>query len=287
MFRLDSMIRTACAAAVASVALSSFAPLAHAADALPAGAFAVVNGVALPQTQLDNAAKAFAARLGQPDTPQMRAALKQDLIVREVVRQAAEKKNYGSRPEVKQIVQAATVDAETQLYVNENSHPQPVTDAQVKARYDAIVASFGKEEFRPSIITVSDAAAAQKVMGALKAGQAFDALARQYSIAPTKAVGGEMPWVSFPLPVSAGRTQGLPVELAQAIAKLPVGGVTPQPVQVGNVWAIVKLNAKRPTQTPTFDQTKAGIREQLQALAAQKAVSDLSASLLKGATIRQ
>jgi parvulin-like peptidyl-prolyl isomerase len=207
--------------------------------------------------------------------------------VRELLRQAAEKGNYRARPDVKQSIEALTVDAETQAYVKDNIHPYPVTDAQVKARYDELVASLGKDEYKPRIITVSDAATAQKVMASLKAGQAFDALARQYSLAPTKAVGGEMPWVSFPVPVSEGHTHGLPVELAQAITNLPVGGLTAQPVQVGNVWAIVKLDAKRPTQVPGFDQAKAGIREQLEALALQKAGADLGASLLKGARVQQ
>jgi parvulin-like peptidyl-prolyl isomerase len=77
------------------------------------------------------------------------------------------------------------------------------------------------------------------------------------------------------------------VELAQAIANLPAGGVTPQPVQVGNEWVIVKLDARRPTQTPAFEEAKADIRTQLEALALQKAGADLGVSLLKGATIQQ
>lgn len=30
---------------------------------------------------------------------------------------------------------------ETELYVKDNVHPEPVTEAQIKARYDEIVAS--------------------------------------------------------------------------------------------------------------------------------------------------
>jgi peptidyl-prolyl cis-trans isomerase C len=62
MFRLNNMIRAVCVTAFASVALGTVAPsFAHAADApastSAAGTVAIVNGVALPQSQLDAATR--------------------------------------------------------------------------------------------------------------------------------------------------------------------------------------------------------------------------------------
>lgn len=94
-------------------------------------------------------------------------------------------------------------------------------------------------------------------------------------------------WRGYRQPVTEGKTQGLPLVLAQTIANLPVGGMTPQPVQVGNVWVIVKLDAKRATQVPAFDQAKVTVRQQLQVLAVQKAAAQFTAAQLKGATIQQ
>jgi peptidyl-prolyl cis-trans isomerase C len=292
MVQLNNLIRAACVTAFASVALGTVAPsFAHAADApastLPGGTVAIVNGVALPQSQLDAAARMVSAKTGQPDTPQLRQILKSDLIAREVFRQNAEKAHYGQKPQVQQAAADAKVDTEIGLYLKDNVHPEPVTDDQVKARYDAIVASLGKDEFQPRLISVADEATAKTVLGKAKSGTAFDTLAKQYSLAPSKANGGQMPWVSFPVPATEGKTQGLPLVLAQTIANLPVGGMTPQPVQVGNVWVIVKLDAKRPTQVPAFDQAKVTVKQQLQVLAVQKAAAEFTAAQIKGATIAQ
>jgi peptidyl-prolyl cis-trans isomerase C len=95
----------------------------------------------------------------------------------------------------------------------------------VRARYDEIVASLGKDEYKPRVIAVADDATAKTVLAQLKAGTAFDALARQYSVAASKEAGGEIAWVSFKNPVVDGKTQGLPLPVAQAITQLPVGAV--------------------------------------------------------------
>lgn len=256
-------------------------------SALPTGAVATVNGTSITKVEID----ALLQASRQPDTPQVRQAIKNQLIARVLIQQAAEKANYGSKPEVQTAMQLAKSNAETQLFVRDNVKPEPVTDAQVKARYDEIVASLGKEEVKPRIIVTKDAATAATVMAGLKAGQSFDALARQYSQAPTAAAGGELPWVSFKTPVTDGNTQGLPLAVAQAITQLPSGGVTPQSIAIGNdvngPRAIVKVDAKRPTQVPSFDVAKATIQQQLQALAVEKATASFVGGLMKNATIQQ
>ena len=254
---------------------------------LPAGAVAMVNGTPITQAEVDAVLQASR----QPDTPQFRQAIKNQLIARVLIQQAADKASYGSKPEVQAAMQLAKSTAETQLFVRDNVKPEPVSDAQVKARYDEIVASLGKEEIKPRIIVTKDAATAATVMAGLKAGQSFDALARQYSQAPTAAAGGELPWVSFKTPVTDGNTQGLPLSVAQAITQLPAGGVTPQSIALGNdsnsPRAIVKVDARRPTQVPSFDIAKATIQQQLQALALEKATANFVGGLMKNATIQQ
>ncbi|AOJ88529.1 peptidylprolyl isomerase [Burkholderia sp. MSMB0856] len=254
---------------------------------LPAGAVATVNGTPITKAEVDAVLQASR----QPDTPQFRQAIKNQLIARVLIQQAADKASYGSKPEVQAAMQLAKSTAETQLFVRDNVNAEPVTDAQVKARYNEIVASLGKDEVKPRIIVTKDAATAATVLAGLKAGQSFDALARQYSQAPTAAAGGELPWVSFKTPVTDGNTQGLPLAVAQAITQLPAGGVTPQSIALGNdvngPRAIVKVDAKRPTRVPSFDAAKATIQQQLQALALEKATANFVGGLMKNATIQQ
>ncbi|MGF6759503.1 peptidyl-prolyl cis-trans isomerase [Paraburkholderia sp. GAS42] len=250
---------------------------------LPSGTAALVNGVAIQQAQVENVLRASR----QPDTPQLRQAIRHDLIARELLRQKAEKQHYNKKPEVQAAVDAAKINAETQLYLKDNIHPEPVTDAQVKARYDSIIASLGQEEYKPRTIVVGDRAAADGVLAKLKAGAAFDALAREVSLAPNKAAGGEVPWMSLKTPLTEGQTQGFPMDVAKAMVALPAGGVSAEPIAAGSQWVILKLDARRPTQVPSFDQAKDTIRQQLQALALEQASAQFVGGLLKGATIQQ
>ncbi|WP_256254382.1 peptidylprolyl isomerase [Burkholderia ubonensis] len=253
-----------------------------ASSAASAGTVATVNGTPITQAEVDAILRASR----QPDTPQVRQAIKNQLIARVLIQQAAEKANYGSKPEVQAAMQVAKANAETRLYLKDNVKPAPVTDSDIKARYDEIVASLGKDEYKPRLIVVKDVATAATVLSELKAGKPFDGLARQYSIASSRDAGGELPWVSFKTPATEGKTSGLPVAIAQALEKLPPGAVTPESIPVDGARAIVKLDAKRPTQVPAFNQAQATIRQQLEALALEKASARFVGSLLKNATIQ-
>ncbi|MEN2473829.1 peptidyl-prolyl cis-trans isomerase [Burkholderia sp. GS2Y] len=264
-------------------ALTGTASAQTAAASQPANTVATVNGTVITQAEVDAVLQASR----QPDTPQVRQAIKNQLITRVLIQQAAEKANYGSKPEVQAAMQVAKANAETQLYLRDNVKPDPVTDAQVKSRYDEIVVSLGKDEYKPRLIVVRDAATAATVLSELKAGKSFEGLARQYSIAPSRGAGGELPWTSFKTPATEGKTSGLPVAIAQALETLPVGAVTPSSIPIDGARAIVKLDAKRPTQVPPFPQAQATIRQQLEALELEKASAQFVGGLLKNATIQQ
>ncbi len=257
--------------------------LSGAAHAQTAATVATVNGTPITQADVDTLLRAS----GQPDSPQIRQAIKNQLITRVLVQQAAEKANYADKPEVKAAMQQAKATAEVQLYLRDNVKPEPVTDEQVKARYDELVAALGKNEYKPRVIVVKDPVAAATVLSELKAGKSFDGLARQYSLAPSRDTGGELPWVSFNTPAAEGKTAGLPLPVAQALEKLPVGAVTKDSIPVDGARAIVKLDAKRPTQVPGFETAKPTLQQQLQAIAAEKASAQMIGNLLKDAKITQ
>ncbi|KVT76634.1 peptidylprolyl isomerase [Burkholderia territorii] len=268
---MSAIIVLACAAG-ATHAIAAETPL-------PAGVVAVVNGVPIPQSQFDTALKAT----GQPDTPALRAQVKRDLIVRQLLAQAAEKANYGSRPEVLGAVKRVREDAATDLYVRDALRAQPITDAQLKARYDAIVASAGQFEYRAEVIAVDDAAKANAALAQLKQGTAFADVAKAFN---TTTNGGVAQWVSLKTPLAQGNTAGLPLPLAQTIASMQAGATT-GPIQVGNAYVIVKLDEKRKTVVPSFDQAKGVLRQQLDAQASERALGALVDKLASEAKIEQ
>jgi parvulin-like peptidyl-prolyl isomerase len=246
---------------------------------LAAGTVASVNGAPITLAQLDDAIRTS----GKPDSAGLRQTLKQRLIARELLRQRAEAEHYEGQP----AVQAARIDAEIKLYLNDHAKPAPVTDEQVRGRYDAIVATLGVWEYKARVLSVTDEASAAQVTKALAVGKPFDDLARQYSIAPSREQGGELPWVSFKTPLIDGQTQGLPVSVAAAITKLEPGMVTRNPVVVGPMRVWVKLEARRATVVPGFEQARSMLRQQLQSQAGQQATARLIHQLAQSATIVQ
>jgi peptidyl-prolyl cis-trans isomerase C len=68
---------------------------------------------------------------------------------------------------------------------------------------------------------------------------------------------------------------------------LSAGAITPESIPVDGARAIVKVDLRRPTQVPAFNQAQATIRQQLEALALEKACAQFIGGLLKNATIQQ
>jgi peptidyl-prolyl cis-trans isomerase SurA len=123
-----------------------------------------------------------------------------------------------------------------------------VGDEEVKGILDRLQAAKGTDEFNlHEIFLRSDAANGQQVfanarqlLGEIQKGQQpFEAFARQYSEASTKAVGGDLGWV---------RASTLPPELAQATTTMQVGQVA-GPIEVAGGFSILYLTDKRQVLT--------------------------------------
>ncbi|MHA6828705.1 peptidyl-prolyl cis-trans isomerase [Ralstonia pseudosolanacearum] len=271
-------------AALAALALAAFATLPAQADTLPQGVIAIVNGTRITQEQLDRAI----AQSGAQANPQVAQALKQQLIARELFRQqAAKNPAYDKLPAVKQAMQEAHDAVITQAWLKDNIKPAPITDEQVKARYDAIVASLGDKEYKARVIQLGDDVTAAQVLAQLKQGGDFAKLAQQYSTAPNKVRGGDMDWVSFKVPVEEGKTQNLPLPLAREIAALAVGAASTAPVEVGSQRYLVKVDAARPTQVPGYDTVRPAIRQALEAAELERVTVQVVGGLLKQAKVVQ
>ena len=259
--------------------MSMATSFAHA-DGLPAGVVASVNGTQITQAQLDRAI----AQSGAGANPNVIQAIKQQLIARELFRQqAAKNPTYDKLPAVQQAVKEAHDAAVTQAWLKDNIKPSPVTDEQVKARYDAIVSSLGDKEYKARVIQVGDDVTAAQVITQLKQGTDFAKLAQQYSTAPNKARGGELDWVSFKVPVEEGKSQNLPLPLAREIVVLQPGAISANPVEVGNQRYIVKVDAVRPTQVPAYDSVKPAIKQALETAELERATVQLVGRVLKTA----
>ncbi|MGE8508945.1 foldase protein PrsA [Paraburkholderia terricola] len=276
--RRVAMLSGMAAMMIAGPIAAAKTPLQQGADA---DVIATVNRVPIQRAQLDEAVRSS----GQPDTPAQRQTLTEGLIARELIRQAAEKEKLGNTEQVAQAVRKARVDTENRLYIAQHMRPEAISEAQVRARYDAIVAELGTEEYKARVITVRDDLTAKAVLAKLDRGVPFETLAAENSVAPSRTDGGALPWFSFRTPVSEGHTQGLALPLALAVSMLDVGQISRSPVAVGNQRVIVKLDAKRPVVTPSYEQARASLRQTMESQASERAFTQLVGTLAAKAVI--
>ena len=118
-----------------------------------------------------------------------------------------------------------------------------VGDEEVKAVIDRLTASKGQQEYRvgeiyleatPATRPQVDARAAE-IVGALQQGASFAGYARQYSVATTAAVGGDLGWV---------RPEQLPDTLAAALRQMSAGQLS-QPITVPGGVSIIAVQDTR------------------------------------------
>lgn len=250
-------------------------------NASPVDAFATVNGVPLTRAQVSETLRAS----GLPDSAAQRAEIEHGLVVRELIRQAADAEKIGDAPEVRAAASKARIDTENRLYIATHAKARPVTEEQVRARYDEIVASLGPMSYKPRLIVLPSETAVQAALARLARHERFDSIATKESLAPSKANGGALPWVSLKTPVTEGNTQGLPVEVARALVQLHPGDYTRSAIAVGQVRMLVKLDGKVQTAVPRYEQVRGELIQSLQSRAQTDAFNAMVDSLAKKAVI--
>lgn len=234
---------------------------------------ATVNGKGIPAAKVDQVVKQVVAQGKQTDSPQLREAIKKDLIGREVMIQEADKQGFGIRPEVKSALenarQSIIINAMLADYVKKN----PVKDADIKAEYDKFKSTMGDKEYHAKHILVPTEEEAKALIAKLKAGSKFEDLAKASSKDGSAANGGDLDWAS---PASY-----VP-EFSKAMVALQKGAITDTPVKSQFGYHIIKLEDTRAAKIPPMEEVKQQIGEQLQ----QRKLQAFREELMKKATIK-
>jgi peptidyl-prolyl cis-trans isomerase C len=216
---------------------------------------AVVNGKAIPASRADAVVKQVVAQGQQPDSPQLREAVKKDLIMREVMMQEALKQGYEKNDTVKsqmeQARQTIVINAMVRDYVTKN----PVKDAEIKAEYDRYKTQAGDKEYHVRHILVPTEAEATAIIAKLKGGAKFEELAKQSKDTGTANTGGDLDWAT---------PSSFPKVFSDAFVNLQKGQVAEKPVQTPNGFHVVKVDDTRPTKIPPMEEVKGQIEEAIQ-----------------------
>ena len=227
-----------------------------------------VNGVAIPQSRLDFVVKSMTAQ-GQPDSPELRDRLRDELINREIVAQESAKKGLDKNPEVATQIVIQRQGILINAYLQDYLRTRPISEDVMRKEYDRIKAETGGKEYRARHILVEKEDEAKDIIAQIKKGASFEKIASEKSKDQgSKARGGDLDWAPASRYVAP---------FGEAIAKLKKGQMTDAPVNTQFGWHVIQLEDERAMKFPAFEEAKPQIQQQLQQQAVTKAISELRA----------
>ncbi|MCM8596725.1 peptidylprolyl isomerase [Accumulibacter sp.] len=229
------------------------------------GAVATVNGVAISQN-LANAFMAEQKAQGAPDSPELKNAVREELIRRELLVQEAKKLGLDKKPEVAAQADLARQAVFIRAFVQEFIRKHPISDEQLRTAYDRVKSQMGTTEYKVRHILVEQEDEAKAIIVNLKRGAKFDELAKQSKDPGSRDKGGDLGWSS---------TAAYVKPFADAVGGLAKGKYTETPVKTDFGFHVILLEDTRPLTPPTFEQIKPQLAQRLQQEQLQRFVMEL------------
>lgn len=253
--------------ALTAAALIVAAPLAVAQNV------AIVNGKAVPSSRVTALEQQIAAS-GRPIDEATRAQIKEEVILREVFMQEAQKRGIAATPEYKDQMELARQTIMIRALFADYQKKNPVSDADLKAEYDKFAAANGGKEYRARHILVEKEDEAKAIIAAIKGGAKFEEQAKQKSKDPgSGANGGDLDWAN---------ASSFVTEFSEAMTKLDKGQMTDAPVKSQFGWHIIRVDDTRQAALPALGDIKGQIAQQMQ----QQKMAEFQQSLRSKAKIQ-
>jgi len=191
----------------------------------------------------------------QPDSPELRAAVRDELNTRELLVREAKKAGVDKNPAVKTEMDLAQQTVMVRAYMADYLKAHPVSDAALRKEYDQIKAQIGDKEYKVRHILVDKEDEAKEIIVALQKGEKFDKLAERSKDTGSKINGGDLDWnapANFVKPFS------------DAMVALPKGKFTTTPVQTQFGWHVIQVDEIRDAKVPSFDEVKPQLAQRMQ-----------------------
>jgi peptidyl-prolyl cis-trans isomerase C len=230
--------------------------------------FVKVNGVPISQSFAD----AFIAEQkakGAPDSPEMQANFREELIRRELLMQQAKKASLDKKPDIAAQAEMARQTVLINNYLRLHFQKNPIKDEQLQANFEKIKEQIGSTEYKTRHILVKEEPEAQAIIDALKEDLAkFDELAKQSLDPGSKDKGGDLGWAGAGNYVKP---------FADALTALEKGKFTETPVKSQFGYHVILLEDTRPTTFPSFEEIKPRLQQQAERQQILQMLQDLRA----------
>ena len=216
---------------------------------------ATVNGTPIYVSTVDSMVQERAAQ-GQPDSPELRKAIIENLTMQTLVAAEASKKGLEKAPETQRQLELVKQSLLANAFVTDYLKNNPVSDAQLKAEYDKVVGKAGTEYKARHILVATEAEAKDIIVKLKKDLKAFESLAKAKSMDPgSKVNGGDLGWFD---------PRGMVPEFGAAVAKLEKGKFTEEPVKSQFGYHVIVLDDSRQPAPPPMEQVKEQLKQQIQ-----------------------
>jgi peptidyl-prolyl cis-trans isomerase C len=193
---------------------------------------------------------------GQQNTPQLQTAVREELVNREILMQEALRRGLPNRPDIKAQIAVAQQTVVLRALIEDFVKNNTPSDAEVTARYNALIKDAGGKEYHLHHILVDNEQQAKDLIAKIKAGASFEDLAKQFSKDPGSGKnGGDLDW-SDP--------KAYVPEFADAATHLQKGQMTDTPVHTQFGWHIIRVDDVRDVTPPPLEQVRPQIVQQIQ-----------------------
>ncbi len=257
-------------AAFATTIAASLVGVALAQTAAPkATAAPAASGKALyPQAQFDTLLKQRIQQ-GQPDTPELRSSVREELNTRELLAREAKKQGLEKNADVKNQMDLASQTVLVSAFVADWIKKNPIPEADLRKEYDAIKTQIGDKEYHVRHILVEKDDEAKDIIVQLQKGAKFEDLAKARSKDPgSKDKGGDLDW---------NAPAGFVKPFSDAMVALPKGKFSAQPVQTQFGYHVILVEDVREAKVPPFDEVKPQLQQRMQAAFLDKYFKELRA----------
>lgn len=236
---------------------------------------ATVNGQTITENEVQHYSQLRQSRSPVADPTKEQKAVLDEMVDRTLLAQRASETGVDKDPEVQYLLRRMRENILVQAMIRSTLKENPITDEELKERFQKEAAATHKTEYRVRHILLKNEDEAKEVIQQLKGGKTdFAKLAKQKSIdVQSGKRGGDLgSWIN----------QGDVVpEFFAGVSGLQKGAISSEPVKSDFGWHVIKVEDTRPAKIPNYEQfmadrqTKANFYRKLQDEKIEQMVKDL------------
>jgi peptidyl-prolyl cis-trans isomerase C len=181
-----------------------------------------------------------------PDKEQEKKVVLDEMVDRILLSREALDNKLDQDLEVYYLMKRVRENILVQAQIRKTLKDKPVSDEDVRKRYQQEMENTHKTEYKVRHILVGTEDEAKSIINQIKGGANFAGLAKSKSIDTQSGKnGGSLDWVN----------QGMVVpEFFQDVIALKKGSVSAAPTKSDYGWHIIKVEDSRPLKLPSFDE---------------------------------